>query len=176
MNCDEAKSLFAPLLDGSLSSPDAARLARHLEACNKCCREYRLLRRIDQAIDAIGVEKAPVTLTQAVLRKLAATKAIERLAVVTAGSITTATILFYGAKPALTAAMQLAANGFAGVMSGASQSFYQIADALGHTEAILLEGSANVSGHCVMLYVVVGGVAVFLGVQALKLWKELALD
>lgn len=176
MNCDEARRFLGPQLDGSLTSRDADRLARHLEACNQCRRGYRLLRRIDHALGAIGVEKAPATLTETVLRKLAATRAVERIAGVTAGLIATATILFYGAKLALTAAMQLAADGFARVMSATSQLLYQIADVLGLTEASLLEGSANLSGHCVLVWAVVGGVAVFLGVRALRLWNELALD
>ena len=178
MNCSEAKRLLDPELDGSLAPRDADRLARHREACDRCCREYRLLRRIDHAIGAIGVEKAPATLRKAVLKELATARAMERLAGVTAGLIATAAILFYGARPAVTGMLQLVADGLTRVMGGASQLLYRIAAALEYTEAsfVLVEGSANLSSHCVLICAVAGAVAVLFGLQALKLWKELVID
>jgi hypothetical protein len=59
MNCDQAKSLFSPYLDGAISGVQMQALSQHFGVCSPCHDEYRLLRQTQQLVAAAGRRKVP---------------------------------------------------------------------------------------------------------------------
>jgi len=59
MKCLQAKSLFSPYLDGSVTGKQMLALTQHLDACADCRQEYLSLRHIQQLLAAVGRRKAP---------------------------------------------------------------------------------------------------------------------
>ena len=63
MKCTEAKSRFSPYLDGAVTGTEMLTLARHLDSCGRCKREYVSLRQTQQLLTEIGRRKAPEDLS-----------------------------------------------------------------------------------------------------------------
>lgn len=59
MNCDQAKSLFSPYLDGAISGVQMHALSQHFAVCPPCDDEYRLLRQTQQLVAVAGRRKVP---------------------------------------------------------------------------------------------------------------------
>jgi len=59
MKCFQAKSLFSPYLDGSVTGKQMLALTQHLDACSDCRHEYLSLRRTQQLLAAVGRHRAP---------------------------------------------------------------------------------------------------------------------
>jgi hypothetical protein len=59
MTCTQAKPLFSPYLDGTVTGKQMRELADHLEGCNPCSRRYASLRKTQQLLTRIGPRKAP---------------------------------------------------------------------------------------------------------------------
>ena len=62
MNCGEAKDLFSPYLDGAVTGTQMHAIARHLQACAHCRRDYELLQYTQRLLAAVGRKKAPADL------------------------------------------------------------------------------------------------------------------
>ncbi len=62
MTCTEIKKLFSPYLDGRVSGSEMRALARHVEQCNGCAREYAAMQRTQQLLGGLGRKKAPADL------------------------------------------------------------------------------------------------------------------
>jgi hypothetical protein len=62
MNCDKAKKLFSPYLDGQVSGREMRALNGHMEECARCRREYGALQRTQQLLANLGSRKAPADL------------------------------------------------------------------------------------------------------------------
>jgi hypothetical protein len=63
VNCNEAKSLFSPYLDGVVTGTQMLGLSRHLEGCSNCTETYVSLRRTQQLLSTAGRRKAPADLS-----------------------------------------------------------------------------------------------------------------
>jgi Putative zinc-finger len=59
MMCAQAKPLFSPYLDGSVTGNQMRELGRHLESCERCSRQYISLRQTQQLLARVGPRKAP---------------------------------------------------------------------------------------------------------------------
>ncbi len=59
MKCFEVKPLLSPYLDGMLTGNQMLALGQHFEHCDKCQREYELLRKTQQLLSKVGRCKAP---------------------------------------------------------------------------------------------------------------------
>ncbi len=62
MNCARMKKLFSPYLDGRVSGSEMRALARHVEECAACAREYAAMQRTQQLLASLGPKKAPADL------------------------------------------------------------------------------------------------------------------
>jgi hypothetical protein len=62
LNCDKAQSSFSAYLDGAVSGRQMQNIARHLETCERCAREFAALRTMQQSLAALGPAKAPADL------------------------------------------------------------------------------------------------------------------
>ena len=62
MNCEMAKKLFSPYLDGQVSGRDMHALNSHMEECSRCAREYVAVRRTQLLLANLGPKKAPADL------------------------------------------------------------------------------------------------------------------
>ncbi len=62
MNCAEIEKLFSPYLDGRVSGSEMRALARHVEQCADCAREYAAMQRTQQLLASLGPKKAPADL------------------------------------------------------------------------------------------------------------------
>jgi hypothetical protein len=59
MNCNEARNLFSPYLDGTVSGAEMRRLSQHLEQCPACAHEYTALRHTQRVLSTVGRRKTP---------------------------------------------------------------------------------------------------------------------
>ncbi len=62
MTCAEIRQLFSPYLDGRVSASEMRALARHMEQCDGCAREYAATRRTQRLLASLGPKKAPADL------------------------------------------------------------------------------------------------------------------
>jgi hypothetical protein len=60
--CRKVQSSFSAYLDGAVSGRQMQRIARHLEDCSVCNREFSALRAIQRSLAALGPAKAPADL------------------------------------------------------------------------------------------------------------------
>lgn len=63
MKCTEIEKLFSPYLDGRVSGAEMCTLARHVEQCAACAREYAAMQRTQQLLATMGPKKAPADLS-----------------------------------------------------------------------------------------------------------------
>ncbi len=59
MTCVQAKVLFSPYLDGAISGAQMRVLTAHMEICQSCSHEYKLLRQTQQLLAGMGRQRAP---------------------------------------------------------------------------------------------------------------------
>ncbi len=62
MKCTEIRKLFSPYLDGRVSGAEMRTVARHVEQCSACEREYAAMQRTQQLLSELGTKKAPADL------------------------------------------------------------------------------------------------------------------
>ena len=62
MKCSEYQRLFSPYLDGQVSGAEMHALARHIQECDGCAREYAEIQRTLQLLVALNKAKAPADL------------------------------------------------------------------------------------------------------------------
>ena len=61
-NCQKYQSSFSAYLDGAVSGHQMQKIARHLESCAPCAREFDGLREMQQSLATLGSAKAPADL------------------------------------------------------------------------------------------------------------------
>lgn len=61
-NCIRIQSSFSAYLDGAVSGKQMQAIARHLEGCDECAREFTALRGVQQMLAKVGPTKAPADL------------------------------------------------------------------------------------------------------------------
>jgi hypothetical protein len=61
-NCQKYQSSFSAYLDGAVSGQQMQKIARHLESCAPCAREFDGLRDMQQSLATLGPAKAPADL------------------------------------------------------------------------------------------------------------------
>lgn len=61
-NCDSIRSSFSVYLDGAIPGHQMQEIARHLESCGDCKREFDDLRAMQQSLSMLGPAKAPADL------------------------------------------------------------------------------------------------------------------
>jgi putative zinc finger protein len=62
VKCTEIRKLFSPYLDGRVSGAEMRTVARHVEQCAACEREYAAMQRTQQLLSELGTKKAPADL------------------------------------------------------------------------------------------------------------------
>src|SRR5689334_11392871 len=62
MNCDQAKPLFSPYLDGSMSGAEMHEVSAHLRDCSECQSDYNLLDTTHTLVSSLGRRQAPADL------------------------------------------------------------------------------------------------------------------
>ena len=62
MHCTEAKGVLSPYLDGAVTGTEMQVLRAHLDGCDACMREYKLLRQTQQLLMSVGRVKEPADL------------------------------------------------------------------------------------------------------------------
>jgi hypothetical protein len=62
VKCTEIRKLFSPYLDGRVSGAEMRTVARHVEQCSACEREYAAMQRTQQLLSELGTKKAPADL------------------------------------------------------------------------------------------------------------------
>ena len=62
LNCTRTQSSFSAYLDGAVSGHQMQAIARHLDACDDCSREFASLRTMQQSLAMLGPAKAPADL------------------------------------------------------------------------------------------------------------------
>jgi anti-sigma factor RsiW len=77
MQCERARELVSPYLDGELSTGERGAIAAHIEECRQCAALASDLRRVGRAVAGAGRESAPVTLMPRVRATLARAAADE---------------------------------------------------------------------------------------------------
>jgi hypothetical protein len=60
--CQKCQSCFSAYLDGAVSGKQMQQIARHLDACADCAREFAALRAMQQSLATLGPAKAPADL------------------------------------------------------------------------------------------------------------------
>jgi hypothetical protein len=60
--CKKCQSSFSAYLDGAVNGQQMQQIAKHLEACADCAREFAALRTMQQSLVALGPAKAPADL------------------------------------------------------------------------------------------------------------------
>lgn len=60
--CQKCRSLFSAYLDGAVSGKQMQKIAKHLETCPACAREFSALRAMQQSLASLGPAKAPTDL------------------------------------------------------------------------------------------------------------------
>ncbi|HXC96950.1 MAG TPA: zf-HC2 domain-containing protein [Edaphobacter sp.] len=58
-NCQRFQSSFSAYLDGAVSGHEMHQIARHLESCDGCAREFAALRAMQRTLSGLGPAKAP---------------------------------------------------------------------------------------------------------------------
>jgi hypothetical protein len=61
-NCLKNQSYFSAYLDGAVNGRQMQQIARHLESCEHCSREFAALRTVQQSLATLGSLKAPADL------------------------------------------------------------------------------------------------------------------
>src|SRR6202158_566495 len=62
MTCAQARPLLSPYLDGAVTGKQMCELSQHLEACERCGRQYVSLRQTQHLLARVGPRKAPADL------------------------------------------------------------------------------------------------------------------
>ena len=62
MNCAEIKRLFSSCVDGRVNGAEMRGVARHVEQCDGCAREYAEMQRTQQLLASLGRKRAPADL------------------------------------------------------------------------------------------------------------------
>jgi anti-sigma factor RsiW len=62
LNCTRTRSSFSAYLDGAVSGHQMQAIARHLDTCDDCSREFTSLRTMQQSLAMLGPAKAPADL------------------------------------------------------------------------------------------------------------------
>ncbi|MFY9906378.1 MAG: zf-HC2 domain-containing protein [Terriglobales bacterium] len=62
MKCTEIKKLFSSYLDGRVSGTEMRTVARHVEQCAACEREYAAMQRTQQLLSELRAKRAPADL------------------------------------------------------------------------------------------------------------------
>src|SRR6266404_286651 len=62
MTCAQARPLFSPYLDGAVTGKPMRELSQHIEACERCSRQYVSLRQTQHLLARVGPRKAPADL------------------------------------------------------------------------------------------------------------------
>jgi len=62
MTCAQARPLFSPYLDGAVTGKQMRELSQHIEACERCSRQYVSLRQTQHLLARVGPRKAPADL------------------------------------------------------------------------------------------------------------------
>ena len=62
LNCTRTQSSFSAYLDGAVSGHQMQAIARHLDVCDDCSREFASLRTMQQSLAMLGPAKAPADL------------------------------------------------------------------------------------------------------------------
>jgi anti-sigma factor RsiW len=75
MQCDRARELLSPYLDGELSPHERRQIATHMDGCGVCAARADELRRIGHTLAVHGRQSAPPALAPRVRAALAATAA-----------------------------------------------------------------------------------------------------
>jgi hypothetical protein len=60
--CQKCRSLFSAYLDGAVSGKQMQKIAKHLETCPACAREFSALRAMQRSLASLGPAKAPADL------------------------------------------------------------------------------------------------------------------
>jgi Putative zinc-finger len=60
--CQKCQSSFSAYLDGAVSGKQMQQIARHLEACDDCTREFAAMRDLQRTLSSLGPAKAPADL------------------------------------------------------------------------------------------------------------------
>jgi Putative zinc-finger len=60
--CQKCQSSFSAYLDGAVSGKQMQQIARHLDSCGTCAREFAALRAMQQSLATLGPPKAPADL------------------------------------------------------------------------------------------------------------------
>jgi hypothetical protein len=60
--CDKIRACFSDYLDGAISGQQMQKIARHLEVCGECERDFADLRTMQQSLAVLGPAKAPADL------------------------------------------------------------------------------------------------------------------
>jgi anti-sigma factor RsiW len=71
MQCERARELLSPYLDGELSAEERRAVAAHVEGCRSCAAQAEDFRRIGRTLAEAGREPAPKALAQRVRANLA---------------------------------------------------------------------------------------------------------
>jgi hypothetical protein len=61
-NCVRIQASFSGYLDGAVTGRQMQEIARHLESCERCNRDFEALRSMQQSLALLGPAKAPVDL------------------------------------------------------------------------------------------------------------------
>lgn len=62
LRCATARELLSPYLDGAVTGTEMLRVQSHLNECDACAREYRLLRQTQQLLTGVGRVREPADL------------------------------------------------------------------------------------------------------------------
>jgi hypothetical protein len=62
MKCEEAKPLFSPYLDGTMSGAERQEVSGHLRACAECQSDYNLLENTRTLVSSLGRRQPPADL------------------------------------------------------------------------------------------------------------------
>src|ERR1700682_5824721 len=95
MQCERARELLSPYLDGELSAEERRAVAAHIEGCRSCAAQADDFRRIGRTLAEAGREPAPKALALRVRANLAREAGTEVL------RMDPATVKPSSAKPAL---------------------------------------------------------------------------
>ena len=71
MQCERARELLSPYLDGELSAEERRAVAAHIEGCRSCAAQANDFRRIGRTLAEAGREPAPKALALRVRANLA---------------------------------------------------------------------------------------------------------
>ena len=99
MDCENVRDLLQECLDGALPDSTARAVKTHLESCEECALEFRLLSKIDAALRSEPMEDVPGNFAAAVRERLVQSVAYSwRDVAMAAASIAVVVSLFWLAK------------------------------------------------------------------------------